>query len=252
MLEALKQLLTLSDLPGDPLEFLSGRLDDCRRRIAAAALRCGRTASEIQLLPVTKYVDTEIIRLLYQLGVRDFGENRAQEAIQKAEALRDLPDLRLHFIGHLQRNKVRKILEHCAVLQSLDSLRLLDEIDSRLASSGHAAPTVYVEVNISGERQKTGIAPEELEGLLEAAAGKPMIGPNVRGLMGMALRVDDPEAARPCFRQLRELRDRNREAGLLPDVAALSMGMSTDFPVAIEEGATIVRVGTILYRAEEA
>ncbi len=241
--------ITPSDLPGDPREFLEGRLASCHSQIAAAAERGGRSAADVQLLVVTKYVDVDVIRVLYDLGVRDFGENRLQAALHKWDALKELSDARFHFVGHLQRNKVATILEHCAAIHSLDSLRLLEALERRIALRDTPAPSMYVEVNL-GEAQKGGVSERDLPMLLDRAAKQPRVGRAVRGLMAMAPRADDPGAIRPHFQRLRELRDQYRTQGLLPPDAGLSMGMSGDFPVAVEEGATVVRIGTVLYQRD--
>ena len=256
------RLISPADLPGDPLRFLSERLDACRDRIARAAARAGRSARDVRLVAVTKYVDAGVIGLLYGLGLRDFGESRVQAlAVKRQElvalgrshlavnpqGLVALPDAQFHLLGHLQRNKVRRALESCAVIQSVDSLRLLEEIERQAESSTGSLPDLYIEVNVSGEEQKTGLPERELTSLLEEASRRPAIAPMIRGLMGMAPAVSDPQEARPSFRRLRELRDAARRAELLPPDADLSMGMTDDFEAAIEEGAGTVRIGRLLY-----
>jgi pyridoxal phosphate enzyme (YggS family) len=217
-----------------------------RERIEAAAARCGRQAHDVKLVGVTKYVDESIVRGLAEAGLLDLGESRPQELWKKADALSDLP-IRWHLIGHLQRNKVRRTLPLKPCIHSADSLRLLGEINSEAASLGVKAD-VLLEVNVSGEPAKHGLEPGAMEPLLPQIAALPNIA--VHGLMTMAALDGGPDRARRDFAALRELRDR-----LLPgcpqsiSLRELSMGMSGDFEIAIEEGATIVRVGTALFKS---
>ncbi|MEM7235387.1 MAG: YggS family pyridoxal phosphate-dependent enzyme [Planctomycetota bacterium] len=239
-------LIPLSELPGGP-DGVRSRLAACERDLAAAAERSGRSASDVRILTVSKYVGADVLGLLYELGVRDFGENRVQVLETKTETFADFSDARLHFIGHVQRNKLRKVLTTCEALHSLDSSRLLSEMVKRVGLGDPAPKELYVEVNVSGEEQKSGVAPGELAQLLEDVQSSPLA-PSLRGLMTMAPRSAEKEATRPVFRGLRELRDEQVAKGLLPEGAGLSMGMSQDFDVAIEEGATIVRIGSLLFR----
>ena len=220
---------------------ISRNLERCATRLAEAADRSGRTAESITLLAVTKYVPAEVIRSLYRAGARDFGESRVQRIVALTEELSDLEGPRWHMIGHLQRNKARHIgLFHA--LHSLDSERLAVALERNV----QAPLRVYVEVNVARERQKTGVLEEDLGSLLEFLRDHhPKFA--VEGLMTMAPHHSDSEASRPYFRRLRELRDASQERGLLQERAGLSMGMSNDFPVAIEEGSTIVRVGSLLF-----
>jgi hypothetical protein len=231
-------------------------LKEVRRRISEAADRSGRQAHEIELVCVTKTVGVPEIEALYQLGQRQFGENRIQHAREK---IAQLPSLQAewHMIGHLQRNKVKQALEMFQVLQSVDSLRLAEQI-SRRAKMLETRVPVYLEVNVSGEQSKYGVPLEtgrgpdgkERMGLFDLVT-KLVVLPelDLRGLMTMAPFVDDPEQVRPVFRRLRELRDEinQRELTVRP-LAGLSMGMTNDFEVAIEEGATCVRIGSALFR----
>ena len=246
-----QQLLTTADFGDDPRALLEGRLERCNERVAAAARRSGRQPVDVELLVVSKYIDVDVVRILHGLGVRDFGENRVQEALRKREALGDLGDLRIHFIGHLQRNKARRAVAAFASIQSLDSTRLASELEDRLAelerSGTRSSARLFVEVNVTGEEQKTGLDPRDLDALLESTATLPRVRAALAGLMCMAPNCDDAESARPSFRRLREFRDRAVATALLPVGAGLSMGMSGDFEVAIEEGATTVRVGSALY-----
>lgn len=221
------------------------RLAGVRDRIAAAAERSGRTADEIALVAVTKYVDVEVTRQLIAAGCRTLGEARPQELWHKAEALAD-EALEWHLIGHLQRNKVARTLPHLRLIHSGDSLRLLQAIDAEAERAGLAAMPVLVEVNVSGDATKHGFRPEELDPLGPSLARLSHVA--IRGLMCMAGREGDLDAARRDFANLRLLRDRLR--AVWPDrlrLDALSMGMSGDFEAAIEEGATIVRIGSMLF-----
>jgi len=215
-----------------------------RHRIAEAAVQSGRTSEAVTLVAVTKYLDLETIRTLVDLGCRDLGESRPQQLWQRAAALHD-PAVRWHMIGHLQRNKVERTLPLVAVVHSCDSTRLAEAIDRAAAAQAVGPAAVLVEVNIAADPAKHGFAAEDVAAALVQLAGLPHVA--VRGLMAMAGRPDDPGAARHDFRRLRELRDRLRHecpAGIHLD--ELSMGMSGDYEVAIEEGATIVRIGSAL------
>ncbi len=214
-----------------------------RARIAEAALRSGRRPESVVLVGVTKTVGIDRIREVVACGVRVLGENRVQEARTKVP---EVPGVAWHLIGSLQRNKVRDAVRWFEVIHSVDSLSLAEEISRRSAErGGPRSMEVLLQVNISLEPQKHGVRPEETERLVAQVLRLP--GVRVLGLMGMAPLVARPEEARPFFRRLRELRDRVREA--LPDarVDDLSMGMTDDFEVAIEEGATLVRVGRALF-----
>ncbi len=218
-----------------------------RARIEAAARRAGRSPAEIELMGVTKQVEPRRIREAYEAGLRLFGENRVQEFAEKINLLRDLADARFVLIGHLQTNKAARAAELFAGVDSLDSLRLAEKLDSAAAKLGKKL-AVLVEVNLAGEAAKSGVAPDsrELEELLAAAPRLAAL--EFRGLMAIPPHTDDPEGARPYFRRLRELRDALR-ARNLPAVGmqTLSMGMSHDFEVAIEEGATCLRLGTAIF-----
>ncbi|MBN1443913.1 MAG: YggS family pyridoxal phosphate-dependent enzyme [Planctomycetes bacterium] len=226
------------------------QLDRCREAVEQAALRAGRDAAEIQTIAVTKYADADVIEILFRLGVHDFGENRVQELLRKTDALAHCSGARFHLIGHLQRNKVAKALPRCASIHSVDSVRLVEEIRARIEARGDTVPDLYVEVNISGEARKTGAAMEETAAILESATQADSLRGALRGLMGMAPYSDDPEESRPFFRRLREMRDELQRRRLLPADAGLSMGMSGDFAVAVEEGATVLRIGSMLFEEE--
>ena len=216
---------------------IAERLAAVRAEVARACERAGRDAAEVTVVGVTKTQPVEAVRDALLARLSDFGENRAQELAPKAEAAAEAGLApRWHFIGHLQRNKVRQVLPHTAVLHSLDSERLIDEIERRAT---HPLPC-YLEVNVGGEASKEGIVPHDLPSLLAAAQGAHHI--EVAGLMTVAPLAGDPEQARPIFRRLRELA---RAHGL----DGLSMGMTDDYAVAIEEGATVVRIGRAIFGA---
>ena len=219
-------------------------LQNVRRRIAQACLRSNRPDDAARLVAVTKTVEPDLVRMLFDAGQRDFGENRPQELQRKFETLVDL-DLRWHMIGHLQSNKVRKTLSASRFIHSVDSLKLAREI-SRIAAQDDLRVEILLEVNVSGEDAKSGLSPGETS----SVAGEVGKLPNVQlaGLMTMAPLSGNPEDARGVFVGLRELADKIRAMNL-PGVRMdeLSMGMSNDFEVAVEEGATIVRVGSALF-----
>lgn len=227
----------------DPQRVVAN-LESVRRRMAEAARRSGREPEAVRLVAVTKTVGPETIRALVEAGQRDVGENRAQAIRDRAAELADL-DVRWHMIGHLQRNKVKYVVPRCAMIHSLDSARLAEEISKR-ARAADILATCLLEVNVSGEEAKWGVPPEEAPALAAQAAVLP--GVHLAGLMTMAPLTDEAETTRPVFAALRELREQiNREADLAEPLAELSMGMTQDFEVAIEEGATIVRVGSALF-----
>ncbi len=219
-------------------EVIARNLSEVRGHIQAACRKAGRAPGDVALVAVTKTVGPDAARALVRAGAADLGENRAQELERKAGELRDLP-VRWHMIGHLQRNKVRAVLPLVDLVHSVDSLRLAREMDHQAAKLGRKARAL-IEMNISGEASKFGLRPEELPPLLkEMRALENVV---VEGLMTMPPLADDPEKSRPCFRRLRELRDAH-------GLKHLSMGMSQDYAVAVEEGATFVRVGTALFKS---
>ena len=213
-------------------------LEAVRARIARAALRAGRDPSSIAIVAVTKGHPVEVAREAVAAGLADLGENRVQEAEAKMSAWPDAP-VRWHLIGHLQRNKARHAVGRFALIHSLDSPRLADALEREAASSG-LVQDVLVQVNVAREPHKSGALPEQVEALLRDVARRPHL--NLRGLMTMAPFTDDVAIQRAAFRGLRELRDAYR-AG----IGELSMGMSGDFEIAIEEGATMLRLGTVLF-----
>lgn len=218
-----------------------------RERIAAAASRAGRRPEEVALMAVSKTFPPAVIREAYQAGQRLFGENRVQEFAEKASALSDLTGAEWHLIGHLQSNKAAKAAELFVAVDSVDSLRLAEKLHAAAQKANKRLP-VLIEVNIGGEAAKSGATPDspELEQLLLAAQRLEAL--QFGGLMTIPPFGEDPQRARPFFRRLRELRDQIA-ARHLPAVSldVLSMGMSHDFEVAIEEGSTCVRVGTAIF-----
>jgi pyridoxal phosphate enzyme (YggS family) len=237
--------------PDNATTALETRLRSIRERIGEAAAHANRTPDGVQLVAVSKTVTVEVLRDAYALGLRVFGENRVQEAQEKIATLA-LADIRWELVGHLQTNKANRAAELFARVQSLDSVRLAEALSTRALALGKTLP-VLLEVNIAGEESKSGFAPEETLAAARAIANLPGLRPE--GLMTIAPLVDDPEEARPVFRALRELRDRLREAVPLTSDGGwpeLSMGMSDDFAVAIEEGATLIRLGRALFGARPA
>jgi len=223
---------------------IESHLAAIRSRIAAAAAAAGRTPTDVSLLAVSKTFGPDHVRAAYAAGQRDFGENKVQEALQKQEATADLA-IRWHLIGHLQSNKAKKAAPAFAAIHSVDSVELLRRIDAAAVEAG-SAPDVYIQVDLAGEDTKFG-APEVEAGAIARAAASCRAA-RLKGLMLLPPWFDDPELARPYFRRLRGLRDRLIEEGI--DAALLhelSMGMSHDFEVAIQEGATLVRVGTAIF-----
>ncbi len=218
-----------------------------RQRIARAAARVGRDPASIALMAVSKTVEPERIRQAYAAGLRVFGENRVQEFAEKSPALADLREAQWHLIGHLQSNKAKKAAELFYAVDSVDSLRLAEKLDQAALQTGRKLSTL-IEIKVGDEESKSGIPVDspELEELLRAAPRLEHL--ELRGLMTVPPFTEDPEAARPFFRALRDLRD-DIAARKLPAVRmeVLSMGMSHDFEVAIEEGSTCVRVGTAIF-----
>jgi PLP dependent protein len=224
-------------------------LSEIRDRIHAAAGKAGRGPDEITLMAVTKTFRPESIREAYEAGLRLFGENRVQEFAGKADQLNDLTAAEWHMIGHLQSNKASKAAELFSAVDSVDSLRLAERLNAAASESGKKLK-VLIEINVGGEAAKSGVDPEsqELWQLFESTPKWPQL--QIQGLMTVPPFTDDPQAARPHFRRLRQLRDRiaaRKFAGISMDV--LSMGMSHDFEVAIEEGSTCVRLGTAIFGA---
>ena len=229
----------------DDTAHLAANLAAIRARIDAACHAAGRDPATVRLLPVSKTVDQTRLRQAYAIGMREFGENKVQEAMGKWEAMADLPDLRWVLIGHLQTNKAKYAARFASEFQALDSLRVAQALDAQLQKHGRALD-VLVQVNTSGEASKFGLAPEDVPAFVRELPAFSSL--RVRGLMTLALFSDDAALVRPCFVRLRTLRDRLRQEA--PDgisMEELSMGMSGDFELAIAEGATTVRVGTAIF-----
>ena len=217
---------------------IAAALDRVRRSIGEAAAAAGRDPSEVTLIAVSKAFSTEAIGQAVAAGQRNFGENRVQELVSKHTSLGAGPSW--HYVGRLQRNKVKQVLSTGAVIHSVDRLALAQEINSRAVDPVQ----VLIEVNVTGEPQKGGVEPDELNGLVEAALEMPNL--KVVGLMTMARKAGDPELARPYFAELARLRDQLAE-GYSPMIHHLSMGMSQDYRVAVQQGATMVRVGEAIF-----
>ncbi|HEV2170420.1 MAG TPA: YggS family pyridoxal phosphate-dependent enzyme [Candidatus Binatus sp.] len=218
---------------------IAERLTIVRARIGAAAHRAHRDSGSICLVLASKTQPSDAIRSAYEAGARDFGENYVQEAIAKRAELSDLPEIRWHLIGHLQTNKAKIAAGAFTLIHSIDSVRLAQALARAQPSSRVHA---LIEVNLGGEQSKSGVAADGVAAILDAARGKL----EVDGLMTIPPPARDAEAARPHFARLREMRDRLAiQSG--PALSELSMGMTEDFEVAIEEGATIVRVGRAVF-----
>jgi pyridoxal phosphate enzyme (YggS family) len=231
---------------------VADRLTEIRERIAFAARSAGRDPSSVRLVAVSKTFPIESIADAFAAGQRDFGENRVQEALQKVEqaALQKIDrsadqSIRWHLLGHLQTNKARKAAPAFAMIQSVDSVELIHKLDQAAADTQHA-PELLIQVDLAGEATKFGVPPNEMPRLFDAAAA--CRAAKVVGLMTLPPFPEMPEDSRPWFRQLRELRDQWQASGVPASMLReLSMGMSGDFEVAVQEGATIVRVGTAIF-----
>ncbi|MBE3561469.1 MAG: YggS family pyridoxal phosphate-dependent enzyme [Ktedonobacteraceae bacterium] len=227
----------------DQQELLAASIASVRASIAQAAQRAGRSPDEITLIAVSKTRPLELIRMAYQLGITDFGENRVQEALPKIAEFHP-PGVRWHMIGHLQSNKAGKVATAFDSVQSVDSLHLAEALNHHAARHGRRLP-VLLQVNIAGEQSKQGMTPQEAPMLARQIAALPAL--EIQGLMTMAPIAQNVEDIRPVFRGLRILRDHLRE--MLPHCSwhHLSMGMTDDYVVAIEEGATMVRIGRAIF-----
>ncbi len=216
-------------------DAIASRIAAVRARIAAACARVGRDPDDVTLIAVTKTHPASLVAAAYRSGLRDFGENRVQEALPKIDEFRaGEPRPAWHLIGHLQTNKVRAAVEGFDILHTVDSERLAESIRRH----ARQRVRVLIEVNVAGESTKAGVAPADVAGLARAISALPEL--ELLGLMTVAPRVDDPEGVRRVFRQLREMRD-------VIGLHELSMGMTDDYEVAVEEGSTFVRVGRALF-----
>ena len=218
-------------------------LKKVEEKISAACTRAGRDRSEVTLIAVSKTKPESMVEEAYSVGQRDFGENKVQEICRKTEVLPQ--DIRWHMIGHLQRNKVRQVVGKACMIHSVDSLRLAETISQEAVKQDITVP-VLIEVNVAQEESKFGVTTEETIALIKEAAKLPHI--SIRGLMTIAPFVEDPEENRPIFRKLKQL-SVDIAAKNINNVtmSVLSMGMTNDYEVAIEEGATMVRVGTGIF-----
>ena len=226
------------------MSTIADRLAEVQARIARAARSAGRDPASVTLVAVSKTFPLPAIREAYAAGHRTFGENRVQEALDKISALSDLP-IEWHLLGHLQSNKAKKAAPAFATIQSVDSVDLLRKIDAA-AYEAARTPAVLIQVDLAGESTKFGVPPAGVPKLVEAAAE--CRAARLTGLMTLPPPPDIPEDARPWFRRMRELRDGWVAAGIPAGMLReLSMGMSGDFEVAVEEGATLVRVGTAIF-----
>ena len=218
-------------------------IESVEERIRSACRRAGRDRSEVSLICVTKTKPEEMLREAYEAGQRDFGENKVQEICRKKPNLPD--DIRWHMIGHLQRNKVRQLIGRTVMIHSVDSLRLAETISEEALKAGIVIP-VLIEVNMADEESKFGVSPNEAPTLVKDASA--LSGIKIKGLMTIAPYTEDPESNRPYFAGLRELAvDIGQKCIDNVSMSVLSMGMTGDFEVAIEEGATHIRVGTGIF-----
>lgn len=232
------------------VEEFQNNLVNVRRRIAAACQRVGRDPSSVRLLTVSKTFDELRLRLAYSAGCRAFGENKVQESHHKWKAMADLTDIRWSIIGHLQTNKAKSVATFASEFHALDSLRLAEALERHLQTLGRSLD-VYLQVNTSGEASKYGLHPEDVLPFLQQISRFSAL--RVRGLMTLALFSSDSLRVRQCFTLLRNLRDELRNhapAGIC--LEELSMGMSGDFEIAVEEGSTVVRVGQAIFGARDA
>ncbi len=221
---------------------LAQNLSNIQKKVAAAAAKSGRQASDIKVIAVSKTVDIDTVNQAMALGVTDFGENRVQELSNKAQ---NIPNARWHMIGRLQTNKVKDVIDKVVLIHSLDRWSLAEAINSRAEHIGLVVP-VLLQVNIAGEEQKAGVEPGEVRNFLESVGSLPRL--KVLGFMTMAPEDPDAEKARPFFKELFLLREKLGKASFANvDLKYLSMGMSQDYEVAIEEGANLVRIGSSIF-----
>ena len=228
--------------------MLKENLEEVEEKIAKACERAGRAREEVTLIAVSKTKPVEMLQEIYDEGIRDFGENKVQELTEKYEVMPK--DMKWHMIGHLQRNKVKYIVDKVTLIHSVDSLRLAETISREAEKKGVTVP-ILIEVNIAGEETKFGLSSkEEVISLTEQIAALPNL--SVKGLMTVAPPVEDPEENRPFFREIRQLSvDITNKNIDNVSMEILSMGMTNDYTVAIEEGATMVRVGTGIFGARD-
>jgi pyridoxal phosphate enzyme (YggS family) len=232
--------------PDEWREVIAPRLEQVQRRLRSACERAGRAVDDVRLVAVSKRKPAASIRAAHALGLRDFGENYAQELRDKADELADLEGLRWHFIGPLQRNKARLVVGRASWIHTVAKASLIAALEQR-ASTVALAPSLLLQLNLAGEDSKAGASEQDLDELLQRAVASPLA---CRGLMTMPPPVDDPEQVAPYFERLRQIAgERQAEAG--PAFDQLSMGMSHDLDVAIRAGATMVRVGSAIFGARD-
>lgn len=226
-------------------EYIKDNLTKVRKRVDAAAIKSGRNPEEIILIAVSKTKPIEDLKDAYEAGARYFGENKVQEIVQKRP---DMPeDACFHMIGHLQRNKVRQVLPYVSMIHSVDSVRLAEQIELEAEKAGRDVD-VLLEVNVAGEESKFGLVPAETEDAVRVISLMPHV--HIRGLMTIAPFTEDPEENRPVFRKLYQLSvDIGKKNIDNVSMCVLSMGMTGDYEVAVEEGATMIRVGTGIFGA---
>lgn len=227
----------------DDLSLIKENLNQIHERMRAACERTGRNASDVRLLMATKTVNAERIKLALSLGENLIGENKVQEYAEKWDELKDL-DIERHFIGHMQTNKVKDVIKYVSCIESVDRIELIEKLDQRLQYEGKSID-IYLEVNTSNEDSKSGVNPANAIRLLQSIKQYDTL--RIKGLMTIGLPSDNPAEIRPCFHTLVALRNEGQDAGLLPDFCELSMGMSHDMELAIEEGSTIIRIGSAIF-----
>ncbi|HVF55996.1 MAG TPA: YggS family pyridoxal phosphate-dependent enzyme [Pyrinomonadaceae bacterium] len=229
-------------------ETLRARLEEVRRRIDASAGRAGRVPEEVTLIAVSKTHPVALLREAVAAGARVFGENRVQEAEAKIEELSRDADVRWHLIGHLQANKARRAARLFDCIHSVDSVALVERLERLCVEENRERLEILLQIDLAGEATKEGAREDEVPALVASLASCERL--RLKGLMTLPPFEEEAERVRPFFRRLRELRDRLRDANAFPEGAGeLSMGMSHDFEVAVEEGATLVRVGTAIFGA---
>lgn len=227
------------------MNTIRDHLTEVRENIRKACERAGRSPEEVTLIAVSKTKPLFMLEEAYEAGARDFGENKVQEILEKAPEMPE--DARFHMIGHLQRNKVKQVLPHAVLIHSVDSLRLAEQIDQEAEKLGMTA-NILLEVNVAKEESKFGMMPEDVMELTEQIAALPHL--QIQGLMTIAPFVDDPEKNRPVFQKLYQLSVDIKKKNIdNVSMSVLSMGMTGDYQVAVEEGATMIRVGTGIFGA---
>lgn len=225
--------------------IIEENLKEIKNRIARAAGISGQREEDIELVAITKNVDIDLIKTAIRAGITNFGENKAQEISRKYEQLRNETNISWHFVGHLQRNKVKLIIDFVDLIQSVDSLKLVEEIDRRAREKGKTQ-NILVQVNTAKEEAKYGLGKEEVEGFLRRATAFSNV--KVNGLMNIAPFVADSREARPVFNEMKMLFEELKETNIPGiELEYLSMGMTNDFEVAIESGANMIRIGTGIF-----